>query len=291
MPFQPPYEVPEIRRAYTILGSDSESAPENGRIGCLMLHGFMGSPVSSRELAQFLAQNGVTVHCPLLPGHGNLPEKIIHYTLRDWISEVEEGLQKLQEHAHEIFVLGHSMGAVLAAHLANNYDRVKGLILLSPMYEVPDKRIKWVGLIRFFSPYFYPLKRKGIDHQPFIGRVTDFDPTINVHDPALQDWLVKATRIPLPGVWQMIKAARMGRTLWPTLNVPCLILQGDKDTAVSPGNAHHIYNHLQIKDKHIQTFPNAGHHLMRPREPVHEQVWQQILNFIKERSAVHLPTT
>ena len=39
MAFEPSYEVPEDRRAYTL---------EAGPVGCLMLHGFLGSPISSR---------------------------------------------------------------------------------------------------------------------------------------------------------------------------------------------------------------------------------------------------
>lgn len=291
MPFKPNYEVPERRRAYTIYGQNYAQQEGNGRVGCLMLHGFMGSPTSSRPMASFLTEHNITVHCPLLPGHGNLPEKIINYKQKDWIAEAEEGLQTLQKSVDEIFVLGHSMGAILAAYLAQKSDKVKGLILLSPMYEVPDKRIKWVSIIRFFTPYFYPLKRKGIDHKPFIGRVTDFDPSINVHDPSLQEWLVKATRIPVPGVWEMVKTAKMGRRLWPKLTVPCLIFQGEADTAVSPGNARHIYEHLQMQDKALYTFPDAGHHLMRPREPAHEQVWQHALRFIQENSSIQMATS
>lgn len=286
MPFQPPYEVPENRQAYTIWGSNFEEQKENGRVGCLMLHGFMGSPVSSRDMAVFLAENGITVHCPLLPGHGHLPEKLHKHTLREWMTEVDEAFHTLQEAVDTIFVMGHSMGAVLAANLSHKFNNIQGLIMLAPLYDVPDSRIKWAGIGRFFAPWFYPLKREGINHDLFLGRVTDFDPTVDVHDPSLSEWLINATRIPLSAVWQMVKTASLGRKLWPQLEVPSLILQGEADPAVKLDNTYQIYELLPNKNKRLETFPETGHELMRTFEPVHTRVWRLVLEFIEENTSV-----
>lgn len=281
MPFEPQYRVPEERRAYTFIADQPVSG--NGRVGCLMLHGFMGSPVSSRAMAAYLAQNGVTVHCPLLPGHGNLPEMIVNVSRRDWLAEVEEALLRLRELADQIFVMGHSMGAVLGAYLIDKNPDIRGMIMLAPLYDVPDRRIKLSGIVKYFMPFFYPLKRKDVDRKIFLGRVTDFDPTIDVNDPSLQAWLVERTRIPTAGVWEMVKMARLGRTLWGKIQIPALILQGEKDPAVSPGNAQKVFDLLASEDKRLEMLPDTGHELMRPFEPVHEKVWQLIYRFIRER--------
>ena len=288
MPFQPAYKVPQDRQAYTIVGSDSEWQEEYGRIGCLMLHGFMGSPVSSRDMALFLAENGITVHCPLLPGHGNLPEKLHKHTLREWKNEVNEAFSTLHEMADTIFVIGHSMGAILAANLTQQYKNIQGLIMLAPLYDVPDQRIKWAGVGRFFVPWFYPLTRENLDHEPFLGRVTDFDPTVNIHDPSMREWLIQATRMPLSAVWQMVKTANLGRRLWPQIKVPALVLQGEADPAVSLESAHLIYSLLPNDNKKLEIFPETGHELMRTFEPVHHHVWQLILEFIEENTAVSI---
>jgi carboxylesterase len=73
MPFAPTYDVPAERRAYVELARVENG---NGRIGLLMLHGYMGSPLSSHPMANYLAGHGVSVHCPLLPGHGHYPDKL-----------------------------------------------------------------------------------------------------------------------------------------------------------------------------------------------------------------------
>ena len=280
MPFQPGYEVPEPRRAYTIHGN---TAAGNGRIGCLMLHGFMGSPVSSHDMATFLAERGITVHCPLLPGHGNLPQKLYNISRRDWIAEAEEALQKLRDFTDQIFIIGHSMGAVLAAYLVSKNNDIRGMIMLAPLYDVPDPRIKLAVIGRYFMPWFYPLKHKDADEEIFLGRVKDFNPDIDVHDPSLKDWLMEATRIPTSGVAQMVRLTQAGRKLWPKIKVPTLILQGEADPAVRLGSAQTIFNAIQTEDKQIELFPDTGHELMRAFAPVHKKVWELIHQFIRER--------
>ncbi len=281
MSFQPSYEVPEPRRAYTFLAkNDAEKG--NGRVGCLMLHGFMGSPVSSRDMAAFLVEHGITVHCPLLPGHGNLPQKLHNVSRHDWIAEAEEALQKLRNFTDQIFIIGHSMGAVLSAYLVSKNNDIRGMVLLAPLYDVPDPRIKLSGLVKYFMPWFYPLKHKDADEEIFLGRVKDFNPDIDVHDPSLKDWLMEATRIPTSGVAQMVRMTHVGRKLWPKIKVPTIILQGEADPAVPPGSARTIFNAIQTDDKYLELFPNTGHELMRTVAPVHKKVWQIIHQFICE---------
>ena len=43
---------------------------EGGEVGVLLCHGFTGSPQSLRPWAEYLAERGLTVALPLLPGHG-----------------------------------------------------------------------------------------------------------------------------------------------------------------------------------------------------------------------------
>jgi carboxylesterase len=279
MPFQPDYKVPEKRRAYTFFGEAREGWE---RIGCLMLHGFMGSPVSSRDMAQHIAQNGVTIHCPLLPGHGNLPYKIHGHRKEEWLAEVDEAYDFLRQHCDQVFLIGHSMGAALSAYLADKHTDICGLVLLAPLYDVPDWRIHLAAVGRYFMPWIYPLKHEAIDRDIFLGRVTDFDPTIDVNDPELQDWLVEATRIPIDGTDEMRKMSRLGRKLWPKIHQPVIIFQGGQDPAVSPGNTEKLFQMLPTADKEMKFFPRVGHELMRPVEPIHKKVWQKIDEFIEE---------
>jgi esterase/lipase len=179
MPFTPTYDVPEDRRAYSF---------EAGPIGCLMLHGFLGSPVSSRPLAEYLAEKDISVHCPLLPGHGQLPDKLYGVTGSDWLAEAEEGLATLRQTCDRIFIMGHSMGNVLGAHLVTQNSDILGMIMLAPATEIPDQRLRLLGPAKYVMKWFYPLWVKSL-HPLVFERLHDFDPTLDENDPAVKKQL------------------------------------------------------------------------------------------------------
>ncbi len=283
MPFQPDYEVPEERRAYFTPGQPREGW-EN--VAVLMLHGFMGSPASSRPMAEFLAGKGITTLCPLLPGHGHLPYKIHGTSHQQWLSEVEEAYYQLRRQREQVFIVGHSMGAVLGAHLATKFPEVCGLVYLAPLYEIPDRRLKVASLGRYFLDFVYPLKYKSLHPDVWLGRVLDYDPTIDVTDPELQEWLVEASRIPVDGISEMNKMAGIGRRLWPQIHQPVLIFQGGQDPAVSPGNTEKLFQALATADKEMKFFPQVGHELMRPVEPIHVRIWDKAFEFIEDHAEI-----
>jgi carboxylesterase len=275
MPFQPDYPVTADRQAYTF---------EGGRVGALMLHGFMGSPTSSRPLAHYLSQHGLSAYCPLLPGHGELPEKMHGVQRQQWLDEAEDAFQSLRQQADEIFIVAHSMGTVLGAHLAGQHPEIKGMAMLAPLYKVPNRALHLLRPLRYVMPWFYPWRLKPL-RRLTRERVLDLYPDLDLGDPEVQAWLPQATRIPTGAIEEMRKMASYGRRLWPQLQIPIIVVQGEKDIAVRPGAARAIFERAATADKAFHLFPNAGHELMRPFEPVHVQVWSLVLDFIRERAS------
>lgn len=283
MPFQPDYQVPVERLPYTLpaLSPGGAASP----IGVLMLHGFMGSPYSSRPLAHFLAEQGITMHCPLLPGHGHWPDKFHNVSHRAWIAEAAEGLDTLRQMCHQIFFMGHSMGNVLAANLLRANPDVRGIILLAPIYDVPDSRLNLIKYIRYVMPWLYPHKSRRMQ-ELVRQRVLDFDPTFDFDAPDAELFLRQATRMPTSGLDEMRKMVKMGQKLWPQVHTPALILDGGHDIAVSPGSGAAIFHQIPTRDKQHHHFPQAGHELMRPQDPAHAEVWNLVLTFIQQRTGL-----
>ncbi len=276
MPFKPSYVVPEERRAYTMDG---------GSVGCLVLHGYIGSPASTRPMASYLNERGLTVHCPLLPGHGEFPRRTFKLRHQEWIAEVEEALAFLSSRCDEIVLLGHSMGTVLGAHLVLKFGGVSGQIMLAPIYDVPDRRIRYLRLLRYIWPWYYPLKSKRMRGLVY-ERIREFDPDLDLEDPKTQAVLPELTRVPTSGMDEMRKVVDMGQGLWPLLDIPVLIFQGGLDFAATPDNTNKIFNLLPNQDKELILFENAGHELMRPFETVHTQVWSKAYQFILSHTAL-----
>jgi carboxylesterase len=276
MPFIPTYVVPEERQAYTMEGGD---------VGCLVLHGFMGSPASTRPMAAYLSERGVTVHCPLLPGHGEYPRRLQNLPFQDWVAEAEEGLAFLRNRCDQIVLFGHSMGTILGALLVRKFGEIRGQIMIAPIYDVPDKRIRYLRALRFVIPWFYPLKVKRL-RRLVNERLREFNPEIDLEDPDIQAKLPEMTKVPTSGMDEMRKVVDLGQDLWPLHDIPVRIFQGELDYAADPENTEKLYNLLPNKDKVLERFTDAGHELMRPFEPVHTQVWSKTYQFILSHTSL-----
>ncbi|UZI31778.1 alpha/beta hydrolase [Streptomyces sp. VB1] len=110
---------------------------EGGEVGVLLCHGFTGSPQSLRPWADYLAERGLTVSLPLLPGHGTRWEDMAVTGWQDWYAEVDRELRVLGEKCERVFVFGLSMGGALSLRLAAKHgDAISGLVLVNPANKV-----------------------------------------------------------------------------------------------------------------------------------------------------------
>ena len=116
------------------------SAGSGGRIGVLMLHGFLGSAASIQPWALGVNRSGFTVSAPTLAGHQSSWQELNTTTWSDWYASAEAAFLELKKNCDRIFVAGFSMGGALALKLAEiRGSEIEGLILLNP--SVGDKRV------------------------------------------------------------------------------------------------------------------------------------------------------
>ncbi len=129
-------------------GAEAWSSP-GGPGGVLVLHGFTGSPQSVRPLAESLAELGLAVELPRLPGHGTAIEDVLATGWDDWSGAAEEAYVRLAEDHGPVAVVGLSMGGTLASWLAIRHPRTAGLAVVNPLIEPPaDSFIEMlVGLL------------------------------------------------------------------------------------------------------------------------------------------------
>lgn len=114
---------------------------DGGPVGALLCHGFTGTPATLRPWADYLAEAGLTVSLPLLPGHGTRWQDANRTGWTDWFQEVSRAFDELSGKCSHVFVLGLSMGACLALRLAETKgDAVSGLVLVNPSLA-PDTRL------------------------------------------------------------------------------------------------------------------------------------------------------
>jgi carboxylesterase len=201
---------------------------EGGRTGALLVHGFTGTPQSLRGWAQYLADAGLSVELPRLPGHGTTVAEANLTHWEDWYAEIERHLALLRERCDEVFVMGLSMGGTLAIRLAEEHgDEVAGLVLVNPslLTKRPD---------RFLLPVLRWVK-----------------PT----------WPGIASDIKKPGVAELaydtipVKAAHQLGRLWLTTRTdlakvtqPLLVLRSTEDHVVEPDSARMLLDKVSSTD-------------------------------------------
>jgi len=124
-----------------INGAEPWSAT-GGSNGVLVLHGFTGNPQSMRPLAEALADAGLTVDLPLLPGHGTALEEMVPTRWDDWSGAAEAHFQALAARCDHVAVVGLSMGGTLTCWLAERHPHLSGIALVNPLVHAPDAEFR-----------------------------------------------------------------------------------------------------------------------------------------------------
>jgi carboxylesterase len=115
-------------------GAEPFSAP-GGRSGALVIHGFTGNTFSIRGVAIALAEAGLSVEAPLLPGHGTAISDMLDTRWEDWSGAAEAAYRELASRSDQVVVVGLSMGGTLATWLAQHHPEIAGAALVNPLVE------------------------------------------------------------------------------------------------------------------------------------------------------------
>jgi carboxylesterase len=215
-----------------------------GTRGCLLIHGFAGTPPEMRGLGQFLAAGGYDVMGPLLAGHGLTPEAMALTRWPDWVRSAEAALTELRRNCQEVFVGGQSLGATLALHLAATHPDVRGVITMAAMGSPAffrDWRIKMIRGLKYVVRWHVP------SGDPDLG------------DPSALRLLHSYARRPTVCIESLMQLLRLVERELPRVTAPALIMHGRRDRTVDVANAPLILERLGSTDKRLVWFERSGH--------------------------------
>ncbi len=91
-----------------------------------------------RGLAVALADAGLTVEMPLLPGHGTAVEDMVPTRWEDWSGAAEAAYAELAARCESVVVAGLSMGGTLTIWLGERHPEIAALIVVNPLIVPPD---------------------------------------------------------------------------------------------------------------------------------------------------------
>jgi carboxylesterase len=201
---------------------------DGGEVGVLFCHGFTGSPQSLRPWAEYLAERGLSVSVPLLPGHGTRWEDMQLTGWPDWYAEVDRELRALRERCAQVFVAGLSMGGALALRLAAKYgDAISGVAVVNPANKVH-------GL----TAYALPVARHLVRSTPGIAS--------DIAKEGSEE--LGYDRVPLHAAYSLRNFFRIVDGELPQVTQPLLLLHSPQDHVVPPADSARILSRVSSTD-------------------------------------------
>jgi carboxylesterase len=235
-----------------------------GPVGVLLCHGFTGTPQSLRPWAEFLAQAGLTVSVPRLPGHGTTWQEMNRTRSEDWYAEAERAFAVLRGKTDEIFLMGLSLGGCIALRIAElRPDAVRGLVVVNPSITADTRLFALAPVMKLLVPSL-----KGI--------ASDIKKD-GAHELGYDRVPVKAAAT-LPRLW---RATRDGLG---QLSQPVLVYHSTEDHVVGPASLRLLRAALPADQVTVRDCANSYHVATLDNDAA--AIFSGSLEFVRAHSAV-----
>jgi len=224
------------------------------RKAILIIHGFAGGTYDQEELANYLELNNLfDVYQFTLPGHERNLSKVEY---SEWIRASEDKVKWLIENGYRnIYLIGHSMGGVIATYLASKYKEVKKLVLAAPAFHYLNVVNDDLNIQESLKVTPKVIKTYGGDE--IIAR------------------LLKLNISTLKEFMQLVKE-NYNSPLY--VKCPVLILQGKEDNLVPISSSKYVYDTIRSRTKKIVYIDKATHDIFRNDKK--EDIFQIVEEFL-----------
>jgi carboxylesterase len=226
---------------------------EGNNTGFLLIHGFTATTAEVRPLAELLHEAGYSVAGPLLPGHGTHPDDLNQATWEMWVERAKQDYEKLLRVCQQVYVLGESMGALLALQLAAQHPEIPAVILFAPAIKVKN-----LWMARLLSPFIKQIKKSEEDDGlPWKGY----------------------TVYPVSAAVELLKLQNHTRKILEKIHQPLLVFTGEYDTTIHPKSAQIILAGVQTERKQHVHMEESPHCILLDKEL--EIAYQEMMEFIR----------
>jgi carboxylesterase len=236
-----------------------------GKTGCLLVHGFTGTPREMHGLGEYLAQRGCSALGVRLAGHATQPEDIYRLRWEDWLACVEDGWHILRGATERICIVGLSMGGVLSLLFGSRFP-VTGVVAMSTPYEFPpDPRIKFIKVLHRIMP---KVPKGESDMQDSKAAAANIDYPV----------------YPTRGILELSSLLSEMRASLPQVTAPVLLMHSRLDRDLPTDSMQNIYDHLGSMDKYMHWLEHSGHNIVMDQD--REHVYDFVADFVRRVSQV-----
>jgi len=225
------------------------------RKAVLIIHGF-GSGTWENEYLTINLQltKRYDVYNFTLKGHSDNVIKDVKYT--DWIDESEEMLKKVMKKYRKVYLIGHSMGGVIATHLATKY-KISKLVLIAPAFNYTNFEQNKEDLV---------LKLKNKEK---------LIPKYEVYPDIFQGIF----KVPPTTLLEFTRLVKNYKDDPKKVTCKTLVIQGDSDEFVKVDSSVRIYNDINTDKKTLLTLKDIKHRVFFSEKK--ELICDEINKFLK----------
>lgn len=205
----------------------------------LMIHGFVGGCYDFDNFHNDLqTYKQFDVFTFTLPAHDQFIVNDIEY--KEWLDESQRQIEFLINHGYkEIYLIGHSMGGVIAAKLASLYPQVKKLALVAPAFR-----------------YFY-FKNGKIDIKNVTETIKNIKTIFKEEDS--ERTISRIAKTPIPTMIEFMKLVKDCQDCVNYINCPTITIHGKNDVVVPTEGTEYVYNNIQSKTNILYNIDNLNH--------------------------------
>lgn len=227
------------------------------RKAILLIHGFAGGNYDYDTLGNDLQLYfDFDVYTFTLPGHDKTIIKNV--TRDDWIRSAEKQVEILIKRGYKkIYVIGHSMGGVIACHVAKKYPQVKKLVLASPSFR------------------YFTFKNDKLDLLASLKQT----PSI-LKDYEADNVLSRVLKLPITTTLEFINLVNDHSNDVKDILCPTLILWGTSDKIVPKESVMHVYRNIKSDSVTLYEINKVTHDTFKNDR--YDEILKIITKFLKE---------
>lgn len=244
----------------------------------VLVHGLGEHCGRYQHVADAFNQNGLSLYSMDLPGHGKSSGLVGHI---DSFDDYQQAALTLYQQAKTdnpdkpIFLLGHSMGGLIATQLLINHQQhFAGALLSGAAIESPQQPPAiQVAIIKFLASIAPKLRLIKLEARG-ISRDSE------VVEKYFNDPLVGQAKLTSGFLVSMLEAMNFCKANANKITLPIKIMHGGDDNITSPEGSEWLFNHISSEDKDLVIYNGLYHEIFN--EPEQQQVIDDTIGWINK---------
>jgi len=253
---------------------------ENAKGVVLLVHGLGEHCQRYEHLAAHLNKAGYALSSMDLPGHGQSTGIRGHIDSFDDYQNAVLRLLKRTKAWHKnlpIFILGHSMGGLIATRLLLRYqNKFSGAMLSGAAIQSPQEPPAWqVAIIKLVAKLFPKAKMLALD-----ASAVSRDPA--VVKKYMDDPLISKEKLSAQFLVGMTDAMKECKDHAAQIDLSLKIMHGSADVMTAPAGSQFLHDTVSSNDKQLTMYQGLFHEIFN--EPEGEDIFAEMVTWMDART-------